>query len=95
MLLLSAAPRNSFDVSQFEVSSLPDSPTLPRSWAGRLPIPDTEEGNSIFFWLFEAQDHAYDENLISVFPQSAILQTLQTLTRSKQYGSMADRVVRR
>jgi hypothetical protein len=96
MLLLSTVPRTSLDVSEFEVPSLPDSPTLPRSWAGRLPIPDTEKGNSIFFWLFEAQDPAYDENLISVFPHPAFLHwTQQTLTRSKQYGSMGDRVVRR
>jgi hypothetical protein len=96
MLLLSTAPRTSVDVSQFEVLSLPDSPTLPRSWAGPLPIPDTEKGNSIFFWLFEAQDPAYDENLISVFSHPAVLHwTSQTLTRPKQYGSMADRVVRR
>ncbi|GIK03647.1 hypothetical protein Aspvir_007720 [Aspergillus viridinutans] len=67
MLLLSTAPRTSLDVSQFEVPSLPDSPTLPRSWAGRLSIPDTEKGNSIFFWLFEAQDPAYDENLLIWF----------------------------
>ncbi|RLM01047.1 hypothetical protein CFD26_108916 [Aspergillus turcosus] len=67
MLLLSATPRTSLDVSQFEVSSLPDSPTLPRSWAGRLPIPETDEGNSIFFWLFEAQNSSYDENLIIWF----------------------------
>lgn len=96
MLLLSTAPRTSVDISQFEVLSLPDSPTVPRSWAGRLPIPDTEKGNSIFFWLFEAQDPTYDENLISLFLHSAVLhQTPQTLTRSKQYGSMVDRVVRR
>jgi hypothetical protein len=84
------------DVSEFEVPSLPDSPTLPRSWAGRLSIPDTEKGNSIFFWLFEAQDPAYDENVISAFPHPAFLHwAQQTLTRSKQYGSMVDRVVRR
>lgn len=73
MLLLSTAPRTSEDVSRFEVLSLPDSPTLPRSWAGRSPIPDTEEGNSIFFWLFEAQDPGYDENLISVLSDPAFL----------------------
>lgn len=54
-------------ISQFEVQSLPDSPSLPSSWAGRIPVPDAEEGNSLFFWLFEAEDHKYDDDLISEF----------------------------
>lgn len=52
-------------VSQFEVTSLPDSPSLPSSWAGRLPVPGAEAGNDIFFWLFESEEDAYDDNLIS------------------------------
>ena len=53
------------NISQFEVHSLPNSPSLPPSWAGRIPVPDVEESNSLFFWLFEAEDPAYDDNLIS------------------------------
>lgn len=51
--------------SKFEVRSLPDSLALPTSWAGRLPVPGAKTGNDIFFWLFEAEDSAYDDNLIS------------------------------
>lgn len=54
-----------FNASRFEVHSLPDGPSLPRSWAGRLPVPGTAVGNSLFFWLFEAEDPVYDDNLIS------------------------------
>ncbi|KAK2763957.1 hypothetical protein FQN54_009576 [Arachnomyces sp. PD_36] len=50
--------------SDFEVSSLPNSPSLPKSWAGRLPVPGTEPGNTLFFWLFEAEESAYDDNFI-------------------------------
>ncbi|KAJ5176265.1 Carboxypeptidase [Penicillium canariense] len=50
--------------SQFEVRSLPDGPVLPTSWAGRLPVPGRQEGNEIFFWLFEAEDKAYDDTFI-------------------------------
>ncbi|KAJ5655423.1 Peptidase S10 serine carboxypeptidase [Penicillium longicatenatum] len=53
----------SYSVSPFQVSTLPDSPALPTSWAGRLPVPG-RQGNEIFFWLFEAEQPAYDENLI-------------------------------
>lgn len=53
------------DPSNFEVKPLPDGPQLPKSWAGRLPVPETEEGNSLFFWLFEAEDLTYDDNFIS------------------------------
>ncbi|KAL4888994.1 Alpha/Beta hydrolase protein [Aspergillus ambiguus] len=53
------------NASQFEVHSLPDSASLPPSWAGRLIVPGTEEGNAMFFWLFRAEDKTYDENLIS------------------------------
>ncbi|KAJ5184028.1 Peptidase S10 serine carboxypeptidase [Penicillium capsulatum] len=52
------------DSSRFEVVSLPDSPSLPDSWAGRLPVPGAEAGNDIFFWLFETEDDEYDDNLI-------------------------------
>lgn len=58
----------SSDISQSKVHSLPELPEnspLPTSWAGRLPVPDVEEGNSLFFWLFETEDSAYDDNLIS------------------------------
>lgn len=58
---------NSSNVSQFEVRSLPDSPALPSSWAGRLPVPGAPKGNGIFFWLFEAEEAAYDDNLISEY----------------------------
>ena len=59
------------NISQFEVHSLPDSPSLPPSWAGQIPVPDVEEGNSLFFWLFQAEDPAYDDSLISKFTQCA------------------------
>ncbi|OJJ44703.1 hypothetical protein ASPZODRAFT_18277 [Penicilliopsis zonata CBS 506.65] len=52
------------NISRFEVHSLPKGPALPRNWAGRLEIPEVEEGNSLFFWLFEAEEAEYDENLI-------------------------------
>ncbi|KAK6819855.1 Serine carboxypeptidase [Aspergillus parasiticus SU-1] len=52
--------------SQYEVHSFPNA-TLPLSWAGRLPVPETPAGNSLFFWLFEAEDPTYDENLIIWF----------------------------
>ncbi|KAJ5711565.1 Peptidase S10 serine carboxypeptidase, partial [Penicillium malachiteum] len=68
--LLRAIPRTVFsrpslslNTSQFLVHSLPGSPALPTSWAGRLPIPE-RKGNEIFFWLFDAEDAAYDDNLI-------------------------------
>lgn len=51
--------------SRFAVRSLPDSPALPANWAGRLPVPGKEEGNEIFFWLFEAENKAYDDTFIS------------------------------
>ncbi|KAK2743587.1 hypothetical protein FQN55_007185 [Onygenales sp. PD_40] len=52
------------DISQFKVGALPGNPILPPSHAGLIPIPGREEGNSIFFWLLEAEDHEYDDNLI-------------------------------
>lgn len=52
-------------VSRFQVHSLPGSPSLPTSWAGRLHVPGAPKGNDIFFWLFEAEDRKYDDNLIS------------------------------
>ncbi|KAF5859044.1 hypothetical protein ETB97_003425 [Aspergillus alliaceus] len=54
-------------MSQFEIRTLPDSSPLPLSWAGRLPVPETPAGNSLFFWLFQAEDPAYDENFIIWF----------------------------
>lgn len=57
--------KGSSKTSQFEVRSLPDSPALPTSWAGRLPVPGAKAGNDIFFWLFETEDSVYDDNLIS------------------------------
>ncbi|KAJ5105452.1 Peptidase S10 serine carboxypeptidase [Penicillium alfredii] len=57
----------SSNISQFKVHGLPDSPTLPPSWAGRLPVPETQDGNEIFFWLFEAEDAKYNDNLIIWF----------------------------
>ncbi|KAL3468324.1 Alpha/Beta hydrolase protein [Aspergillus heterothallicus] len=55
------------DISQFKVHSLPDNPALPPSWAGRLPVPNTAEGNALFFWLFQTEDPAYDDNLLIWF----------------------------
>lgn len=51
--------------SAFETKPLPDAPGIPQNWAGRLDIPGTPQGNSLFFWLFSAEDMAYDDNLIS------------------------------
>ncbi|EFE41736.1 serine carboxypeptidase, putative [Trichophyton verrucosum HKI 0517] len=50
--------------SAFETRRLPDAPEIPKNWAGRLDIPGTPKGNSLFFWLFSAEDKAYDDNLI-------------------------------
>ncbi|KAL2852847.1 Alpha/Beta hydrolase protein [Aspergillus pseudoustus] len=61
--LTHAAP----DISRFKVVSLPGNPALPPSWAGRLPVPNTEEGNALFFWLFQTEDPAYDDNLLIWF----------------------------
>ncbi|KKK25347.1 hypothetical protein P175DRAFT_0505062 [Aspergillus ochraceoroseus IBT 24754] len=55
------------DISRFEVRSLPDGPSLRPSWAGRLPVPNTEQGNEIFFWLFKAENLKYDDNFIIWF----------------------------
>lgn len=55
------------NASQFSVSSLPDSPPLPLSWAGRLSVPGAQEGNEMFFWLFDAEDPAYDDHLIGSY----------------------------
>ncbi|EAU34553.1 predicted protein [Aspergillus terreus NIH2624] len=64
-ILFPSAARASPNASQFQVQALPDSASLPPSWAGRLPVPETEVGNSMFFWLFQTEDPVYDENLIS------------------------------
>jgi carboxypeptidase D len=53
--------------AQFKVKSLPGISFLPSNWAGRLPVPGTKSGNDIFFWLFESEKPAYDDNLISMF----------------------------
>lgn len=55
------------NVAQFKVNSLPGISSLPSSWAGRLPVPGAKKGNEIFFWLFESEKPAYDDNLISKF----------------------------
>ncbi|KAJ5474572.1 Peptidase S10serine carboxypeptidase [Penicillium sp. IBT 31633x] len=55
---------DSYNTSQFEVDHLPGVSDLPSSWAGRLPVPGTEDGNEIFFWLFQAEQPAYNDNLI-------------------------------
>ncbi|WEW55454.1 serine-type carboxypeptidase [Emydomyces testavorans] len=52
------------DASTYAVKSLPDSPSVPPSWAGRMGVPGVAEGNELFFWLFEAEDKSYDNNLI-------------------------------
>lgn len=58
-------PNASFSkISKFEVHSLPGISSIPTSWAGRLPVPGLDEGNEVFFWLFEAEDQHYDDNLI-------------------------------
>ncbi|KAJ5763812.1 Peptidase S10 serine carboxypeptidase [Penicillium manginii] len=66
VLFFSKATRGS-DISRFEVNSLPGSPSLPTSWAGRLPVPGTQKGNNLFFWLFKTEDVAYDDDLIIWF----------------------------
>ncbi|KAJ5570954.1 Peptidase S10 serine carboxypeptidase [Penicillium sp. DV-2018c] len=58
---------DSRDTSQFKVHSLPGVTGLPASWAGRLPVPGVPNGNEIFFWLFEAEQREYDDNLIIWF----------------------------
>ncbi|PLB38911.1 putative serine carboxypeptidase [Aspergillus candidus] len=67
VLFSSAGRPSTGGISQFKVRSLPDSAPMPPSWAGRLPVPETEEGNALFFWLFEAEDPGYNENLIIWF----------------------------
>ncbi|RAK80715.1 putative serine carboxypeptidase [Aspergillus fijiensis CBS 313.89] len=68
-MLWAFLPPSRLDVSQFEVHSLPGVPSsaLPTSWAGQIPVPETEPGNSLFFWLFQAEDPAHDDNLIIWF----------------------------
>ncbi|KAJ5673856.1 Carboxypeptidase [Penicillium macrosclerotiorum] len=58
---------SSSQTSRFEVHSLPNSPSLPTSWAGRLPVLGADPGNEIFFWLFQPEDPARDEDLIIWF----------------------------
>lgn len=64
-LILVSYTRSPSSASRFKVHSLPDAPSLPRSWAGRIPVPDAEDGNEMFFWFFEAEDPIYDGNFIS------------------------------
>lgn len=55
------------DFSRYEVKDLPGIPQQTRrNWAGRIRIPDTENGNALFFWLYEATDPQHDDNLISM-----------------------------
>lgn len=66
--LLSRPDRSSSGIAQFEVHSIPELPensSLLASWAGRLPVSNVEDGNALFFWLFQTEDVAYDDNLIS------------------------------
>ncbi|KAJ5231633.1 Peptidase S10 serine carboxypeptidase [Penicillium citrinum] len=63
VILFSKATHGS-NTTQFAVHSLPGSPILPANWAGRLPVPGLERGNSLFFWLFQTEDTHYDDNLI-------------------------------
>lgn len=54
------------EYAKYEVKGLPDVPAAEgRSWAGRIHVPGTEKDNSLFFWLYEATDRAFDDNLIS------------------------------
>ncbi|KAI9848190.1 MAG: hypothetical protein M1837_000864 [Sclerophora amabilis] len=49
---------------KYEVHNLPDANySLPHSYAGGLGIP-RKPGNSLFFWLFEAEDTAHSDDLI-------------------------------
>lgn len=94
--LMARMRQPSLDMSQYEVHSLPELPKdspLPTSWAGRLPVPDVEEGNSLFFWLFETEDSAYDDNLIS---KMKLLSDPSSENGSQgiQYGSTAALAVR-
>ena len=63
----------------FAVTGLPDSPHgLPPSWAGSIGIPGSSGGDSLFFWLFEAESKAVSNDLISTSssqdkPTAAIL----------------------
>lgn len=66
VILFSKATHGS-NTTQFAVHSLPGSPILPANWAGRLPVPGLERGNSLFFWLFQTEDTHYDDNLIRKF----------------------------
>ncbi|KAK2749605.1 hypothetical protein FQN57_005827 [Myotisia sp. PD_48] len=50
--------------NNFEVKRLPDAPELPKSWAGRIQIPKAPDGNALFFWLFDSEEKASDDNLI-------------------------------
>lgn len=47
------------------VGCLPDvNFSLPASWADQISIPGTTD-DELFFWLFEAEEKAQSENLIS------------------------------
>ncbi|KLJ13533.1 hypothetical protein EMPG_11527 [Blastomyces silverae] len=59
--------RTGTDTARFRVEALPGNPILPSSYAGLIPIPGREEGNALFFWLFEAENYENDENLIIFF----------------------------
>ncbi|KAI1978733.1 hypothetical protein LOZ53_004342 [Ophidiomyces ophidiicola] len=52
------------DSLKYAVNSLPDSPPISPSWAGRIGVPGESVENQMFFWLFETEDKAYDEQLI-------------------------------
>ncbi|KAJ5787208.1 Peptidase S10 serine carboxypeptidase [Penicillium paradoxum] len=65
--LIFSRETGTYNTSRFEVHSLPGVSDLPPSWAGRLPVPGTKDGNDIFFWLFQTEQPAYDDNLIIWF----------------------------
>src|SRR6266498_5331227 len=52
-------------VGQYQVHELPLVSSLPPSWAGRIAVPDSTNGDQLFFWLFRAEDETNDENFIS------------------------------
>jgi hypothetical protein len=82
----------SYDTSKFKVHSLPDSPALPTSWAGRLPVPGRADGNEIFFWLFQAERVEYNDTLISMYHRETYT---RKITNDIEFGSMAVLAVRR
>ena len=53
------------NITRYAVIGLPDvTYSIPNSWAGLIGIPGTQDG-ALFFWLFEAENQAQHNNLIS------------------------------